>query len=226
MINIFIFFKEIKNLIRRYVYNFYNKFIIVKKPNHQLPCKPSKEEDEECSVEKIPLSAKSESKRYKLKQIDVLRVYYFMYVFTCCALLAKFWTFMFTPEHIQICLDTSKLAITLNVFIIFVGTAEGLRSISATVNYKVGESCPVPKYKLDYLFGYLISFSILTVMSVTFDYIVKGAYSNSGLELPDFNADNFLDGLVSNTVSYLISRFGNKIAENIDLSSFKMFTKK
>ena len=214
---------------------FYNIFVIRKINPNTEPKKIEEvktvEKIEDKKEEKIPedkelVIVKNESKKYKLKQIDVLRVYYFMYVFTCCALIAKFWTFMFTQDHVQLCLDTSKLAITLNVFIIFVGTAEGLRSISATVNYGVGESCPVPKYKLDYLFGYLISFSILTVMSVTFDYIVKGAYSNSGLELPDFNADNFLDGLVSNTVSYLISRFGNKIAENIDLSSFKMFTKK
>ncbi len=187
--------------------------------------KPSKPEEKIPENKKL-VCDKSENKKYKLKQLDVLRVYYFMYVFTFCALIAKFWTFMFTPDHIQLCLDTSKLAITLNVFIIFVGTAEGLRSITATVNFEVGESCPVPKYKLDYLFGYLISFSILTVISVAFDYIVKGAYGNSGLDLPDFNADNFLDGLVSNTVSYLISRFGNKVAENIDLSNFKLFMKK
>lgn len=210
---------------------FYNVFVIRKNNDEQKKLKEIKKIEDKKVEEKIPenkelVIGKNESKKYKLKQIDVLRVYYFMYVFTCCALIAKFWTFMFTSDHVQLCLDTSKLAITLNVFIIFVGTAEGIRSISATVNYSVGESCPVPKYKLDYLFGYLISFSILTVISVTFDYIVKGAYGNSGLELPDFNADNFLDGLVSNTVSYLISRFGNKIAENIDLSNFKLFMKK
>lgn len=210
---------------------FFNVFVIKKNNENKNKLEKNKNLEDKKVEEKIPenkelVIGKNESKKYKLKQIDVLRVYYFMYVFTCCALIAKFWTFMFTSDHVQLCLDTSKLAITLNVFIIFVGTAEGIRSISATVNYSIGESCPVPKYKLDYLFGYLISFSILTVISVTFDYIVKGAYGNSGLELPDFNADNFLDGLVSNTVSYLISRFGNKIAENIDLSNFKLFMKK
>ena len=49
---------------------------------------------------------------------------------------------------------------------------------------------------------------------------------NPNTEIPDFNANSFVNGLLSNTLSYLIARYGDKVAENIDLSSLSFFKKK
>ena len=44
--------------------------------------------------------------------------------------------------------------------------------------------------------------------------------------LPEYGTNDFIDGLTSNVIAYLIARYGNKLAENIDLSSFKYFKAK
>ena len=41
----------------------------------------------------------------------------------------------------------------------------------------------------------------------------------------EVSSDEFISGVVSNVVAYLIARYGNKVSENIDLSKIKMFKK-
>ena len=74
----------------------------------------------------------------------------------------------------------------------------------------------------------MISFIIITIIAVTLEFITKMTYHDisEAIEMPDYCANEFLDGVVGNVISYLTARFGNKVAENIDLSSFKLFQKK
>jgi hypothetical protein len=163
-------------------------------------------------------------KKHKCGQKDLLLTFYFVYGFTVLFLFIKFGAFFLF--NISINLDMSKLALALNVFIVIVGIAEGIRSISSTITSDAGTRVPVPMYKLKILFGYLVSFGILTLTAVMFEIIIKiYCGKNADITLPDFNANEFLDGLVSNTVAYLIARFGDKITKNVDLSSFKLFKK-
>ena len=58
------------------------------------------------------------------------------------------------------------------------------------------------------------------------EILVKLVIEDPNTEIPDFNANSFVNGLLSNTISYLIARYGDKVAENIDLSSLPFFKKK
>lgn len=178
--------------------------------------------NESCSEE---LSEQEYLKTSKLNHKDILKLFYFVYIFTFLLLIAKFVSFIFFNVYIDI--DMSKLANTLNAFIIFVGSAEGIRSIMSTAREKVGVSVSVPAYKLKFLFGYLISFAIITIVAVIFEFFIK--YKFNSLEfnkIPNFNANDFINGLLSNTLSYLVARYGNKITSNIDLSNLSFFKHK
>lgn len=174
-------------------------------------------DDEELTPEQIELKKKS-----KMGQKDLLKVFYFIYAFTVLFLVIKFAAFFLFDVSIQ--LDTTKLATALNVFIVIVGFAEGIRSIGLSATTKAGDKVPVPAYKLKILFGYLVSFGFLTLTAVVFETVCKLCVEDLST-IPDFSANAFLDGLVSNTVAYLVARFGDKVVENLDLSSFKLFKK-
>ena len=109
--------------------------------------------------------------------------------------------------------------------IVFIGSAEGIRSFTMSLGEKVDESAPIPAYKLKHLFGYLVSFAIITIVALLFEFLVKATVEN-GVEIPSFSVNDFTSGVLSNTIAYLIARFGNKVAEGIDLSDFKFFKKK
>ena len=178
--------------------------------------------NESCSEE---LSEQEYLKTSKLNHKDILKLFYFVYIFTFLLLIAKFVSFIFFNVYIDI--DMSKLANTLNAFIIFVGSAEGIRSIMSTAREKVGVSVSVPAYKLKFLFGYLISFAIITIASVIFEFFIKYKFNNLEFnKIPNFNANDFINGLLSNTLSYLVARYGNKVTSNIDLSNLSFFKRK
>lgn len=195
--------------------------------NNESPQDENEISEVVCESGSKKLGQKEENKSYKRKQVDILKVFYILYAFTALTLITKFIVFFFCG-NILISLDTSKLALALNAFIIFVGMAEGVRSFTTSATQSTGESTPVPNYKLNYLFGYMISFIIITIIAVTLEFITKMTYHDisEAIEMPDYCANEFLDGVVGNVISYLTARFGNKVAENIDLSSFKLFQKK
>ena len=163
-------------------------------------------------------------KTRRLHQKDILKLFYFVYAFTFICLLVKFTAFFMFD--IVIDLDLTKLANTLNVAIVFIGSAEGLKALTTSLGKQIGESTRVPAYKLKYLFGYLVAFAIITITAVFSEILVKLVIENPNTEIPDFNANSFVNGLLSNTMSYLIARYGDKVAENIDLSSLPFFKKK
>lgn len=162
-------------------------------------------------------------KKNKLGQKDLLKVFYSVYTFTFVFLLVKFSAFFLFDVIIDI--DLSKLAVALNLFIVFIGLAEGIRSFTTTATATENERVPVPAYKLRILFGYLISFAVLTLTAVLLETVTKLVIEDPTTTIPNFNPNDFLDGLVSNTAAYLVARFGDKVAEHIDLSSFKLFKK-
>ena len=78
------------------------------------------------------------------------------------------------------------------------------------------------------LFGYLISFIIITILSTSFEFVCKFSVQKEIIiskEIPDFAANTFLSALASNAVSYLVARFGSKVTESVDLSSLPIFKK-
>lgn len=163
-------------------------------------------------------------KTRRLHQRDILKLFYFVYAFTFMCLLVKFTAFFMFD--IVIDLDLTKLANTLNIAIVFIGSAEGIKAFATTLGKQIGESAGVPAYKLKYLFGYLVAFAIITATAVFSEILVKLVIEDPNTEIPDFNANSFVNGLLSNTISYLIARYGDKVAENIDLSSLPFFKKK
>lgn len=167
---------------------------------------------------------KKYAKVFKAHQKDIFKLFYFVYIFTYIILIAKF--ISFNIFDIMISIDLSRLALSLNVSIVFIGCAEGIRSFTTSLGESVGESTGVPAYKLKFLFGYLVAFAIITFTAVGFEFITKYFHRNAEYVLPDYSANDFLNGLISNTISYFIARYGNKIAEGIDLSNLSLFRKK
>lgn len=163
---------------------------------------------------------KEDKEAHKLKQKDLLLVYYVLYGFSAIILITKFVSFV--AFGITLNINVSYLATVLNIFICFVGVAEGIRSFTKTATED--ENSPVPMYKLKILFWYMLSFIIMTIVVVTFTLIIKYLFADAE-SVPDFSIDNFLEGLSSIVVSYCIARFGNKVSENIDLSNFKFIKK-
>lgn len=161
-------------------------------------------------------------KKHKLNQRDLRFVFYTIYAFTLATITYMF--IAFNKYGILLSVDVSKLANTLNVFIVIIGVAEGLRSFTKSATEDI--AAPIPAYKLKILFWYLVSFCIMTVISIVFEFITKSKVKDlTDVVLPKYGTNEFIDGLASNVVAYLIARFGDKIAENIDLSSFKLFKK-
>ena len=139
---------------------------------------------------------------------------------------AKFLSFFIF--NISISFNIEFLAKALNVCIVIIGLSEGIRSIGSTITSPSGENIGVPAYKLKYLFGYLISFIIITILSTSFEFVCKFSIQKEIIiskEIPDFAANTFLSALASNAVSYLVARFGSKVTESVDLSSLPIFKK-
>ena len=163
-------------------------------------------------------------KNTKLCQRDILKLFYFVYIFTFICLIVKFTAFFLFD--IVIDLELTKLANTLNAAIVFIGSAEGIKSFTISAGEKIGESTGVPAYKLKYLFGYLIAFAIITITAMFSEILVKLVVEDPNTTIPDFDSNSFVNGLLSNTISYLVARYGNKVAEGIDLSNLSFFKKK
>ena len=171
------------------------------------------------------LDIKEYQKITNKKHKDIFKLFYFIYGFTFVCLVFKFISFFFFKITVNI--ELKKLADTLNAAIVFIGSAEGIKAFTLSIGEGIGKSTAVPAYKLKYLFGYLISFSIITIVSVACEFVLKYATDSEIInEIPDLNANDFLNGLLSNTIAYLIARYGNKVAEDIDLSNLPFFKKK
>ena len=155
-----------------------------------------------------------------LHQKDIFHLFFLVSFFTLGMLVFKF--VMYFLKGIIINIDLSKFAMMLNITISFVGSSEGLRSIIKSVGSRVGSSTPVPAYKLQFLFKYLLTFMFLTVLSLVFECIVKLS-AEEGTPTPDFCANSFTNGIETSVISYLIARFGSKVSDGIDLSSFRIF---
>ena len=169
---------------------------------------------------------KEEKKILFLKQKDIFKLFYIVFGFSIVMIAAKFSAFFLF--EVSISFNIEFLAKALNVCIVIIGLAEGMRSIGSTITSPAGENVGVPAYKLKYLFGYLISFIIITILATFFEFICKFSIQEEIIvsqEIPDFAANTFLSALASNAVSYLIARFGSKVTESVDLSSLPIFKK-
>lgn len=169
---------------------------------------------------------KEKKKILFLKQKDIFKLFYIVFGFSIIMITAKFLAFFLFD--VSISFNIEFLAKALNVCIVIIGLAEGMRSIGSTITSPAGENIGVPAYKLKYLFGYLISFIIITILATFFEFICKFSIQEEIIvsqEVPDFAANTFLSALASNAVSYLIARFGSKVTESIDLSSLPIFKK-
>ncbi len=169
---------------------------------------------------------KEEKKALFLKQKDIFKLFYIVFGFSIVMVTAKFLSFFMF--EVSISFNIEFLAKALNVCIVIIGLAEGMRSIGSTITSPAGENVGVPAYKLKYLFGYLISFIVITILATLFEFICKFSIQEEIIiaqEVPDFAANTFLSALASNAVSYLIARFGSKVTESIDLSSLPIFKK-
>ena len=169
---------------------------------------------------------KEEKKVLFAKQKDIFKLFYIVFGFSIVMVTAKFVSFFLFD--VSISFNIEFLAKALNVCIVIIGLAEGMRSIGSTITSPAGENVGVPAYKLKYLFGYLISFIIITILATFFEFICKFGIQEKIIEsreVPDFAANTFLSALASNAVSYLIARFGSKVTESIDLSSLPIFKK-
>ncbi len=169
---------------------------------------------------------KEEKKVLFLKQKDIFKLFYIVFGFSIVMVTAKFLSFFMFD--VSISFNIEFLAKALNVCIVIIGLAEGMRSIGSTITSPAGENVGVPAYKLKYLFGYLISFIVITILATFFEFICKFSIQEEIIisqEIPDFAANTFLSALASNAVSYLIARFGSKVTESIDLSGLPIFKK-
>lgn len=169
---------------------------------------------------------KEEKKILYLKQKDIFKLFYIVFGFSIVMVTAKFLSFFMF--EVSISFNIEFLAKALNICIVIIGLAEGMWSIGSTITSPAGENVGVPAYKLKYLFGYLISFIIITILATFFEFVCKFSIQEEIIvsqDIPDFAANTFLSALASNAVSYLVARFGSKVTESIDLSSLPIFKK-
>jgi hypothetical protein len=162
------------------------------------------------------------------KNKDIFALFYFITTITLTLMVVQYVAY-FSGVEIQFTLE--NFAKTLNIAITIIGMSEGIRSFTKSSTQRVGESTPVPAYKLRYLLSYILSFVVLTIISIVFHIRVSQVdiYDRNTqqlLEKPDFAYDAMSVGLLSNFVCYLIARYGDKVSENIDLSSLKFFNVK
>lgn len=163
----------------------------------------------------------NDNKSWKGK--DILILFTIFSILTLVLMTSVFITFINYKFIINI--DISKLANTMNICIVIIGSVEGIRSISKTAVEDLGMSEPVPKYKLKFLFVYIIIFTIVVLCAVFMEYYIKRLYLNDPniTALPNFAINEMLNGLISNVISYLIARHGYKVVENVNLSSLPFF---
>jgi hypothetical protein len=162
------------------------------------------------------------------KNKDIFFLFYLIVLITSIIMAIQYYAYL---HGIYIQFTLENFARTLNIGITMIGTAEGLRSFTKSSTQKVGESSPVPAYKLRYLLSYIISFIILTTMAIIFHIQVSNTeivnkITQEVMPRPNFAYDQMTYGLLSNFVCYLIARYGDKLSENIDLSDLKFFKKK
>ena len=179
------------------------------------------EDSEEKVKEAIEEESNPAAASTKMNQHDIFKLFFFVYIFALVIMVGEFVTYLISGKILDI--DLSKFAITLNVAIVFIGSAEGIRSFAKTATSD--DSQPVPAYKLKYLFTYLISFAVITIIALGFECVIKVKFKDA-VSIPNFCSNQFVDGLLSNTIAYLIARYGNKVAENIDLTNLPFFKKK
>jgi hypothetical protein len=162
------------------------------------------------------------------KNKDIFFLFYFIVLITFIIMVVQYNAYF---HGITIQFSLENFAKTLNIGITLIGTAEGLRSFTKSSTQKIGESSPVPAYKLRYLLSYIVSFIILTAVAIIFhirvnDIDVINKRTQELVPKPDFAYDQMTYGLLSNFVCYLIARYGDKLAENIDFSDLGFFKKK
>jgi hypothetical protein len=162
------------------------------------------------------------------KNKDIFFIFYLVVLITLSLMVIQFVAYL-RGIYIQFALE--DFAKTLNIGITLIASAEGLRSFTKSATEAIGESTPVPAYKLKYLLSYLISFIILTATATVFKIKVSSVeiiQQSTGeiLNKPYFGHDQMTTGILSNFIGYLIARYGDKISENIDLSELKFFKKK
>lgn len=203
-----------------------NEENVITKTNNLTEDKSSSSFEKEWKPKDPNNLTKEEKKFLFLKQKDIFKLFYIVFGFSIVMITAKFLSFFIF--NISISFNIEFLAKALNVCIVIIGLSEGIRSIGSTITSPSGKNVGVPAYKLKYLFGYLISFIIITILSTSFEFVCKFSIQKEIIiskEIPDFAANTFLSALVSNAVSYLIARFGSKVTESVDLSSLPIFKK-
>ena len=200
-----------------------NTISITQTTNFTDDDKPSSEEKEWEPKDPNNLT-KEEKKILFAKQKDIFKLFYIVFGFSIIMVTAKFAAFFLFDVNISF--NVEFLAKALNICIVIIGLAEGLRSIGSTITSPAGENVEVPAYKLKYLFNYLISFIVITILATLFEFICKFSVQEDIIvakEVPEFAANTFLSALASNAVSYLIARFGSKVTESVDLSCLPIF---
>jgi hypothetical protein len=159
---------------------------------------------------------------------DILVMYYVAAFFTLCIMIVEYISYInFTYTQFNL----KNFAMVLNYCVIITGASEGVRSFTCSLSQDVGNSTPVPPYKLRYLLGYIASFLVLTITATFLHITVQGLnladpISGDLIIKPDFAYDSMSHGMLSNIVCYLFARYGDKIAENIDLSNLSIFKRK
>jgi hypothetical protein len=159
---------------------------------------------------------------------DIFCLFYFITIIALFLMTVQYIAYF---KGIEIQFTLENFAKTLNIAITIIGVSEGIRSFTKSSTQEVGESTPVPAYKLRYLLSSILSFVILTIIGIVFHINVNridiyNKYTNELLTKPDFAYDQMTLGLLSNFVCYLIARYGDKISENIDLSTLTFFHKR
>jgi hypothetical protein len=162
------------------------------------------------------------------KNKDIFWIYYGVVLVTLILMAVEYFAYR-NGILIQFSLDSFAKA--LNACIVIVGSAEGCRSFCCSASQEVGKSTPVPAYKLRYLLGYMVAFIVLTGVATFFNISasrIDVGHVTTGItiERPDFSYGEFTDGLLSNFICYLVARYGDKIAENVDLSNLAFLRRK
>lgn len=100
----------------------------------------------------------------------------------------------------------------LMYFVLIFGGFEGTVSFLKSASLPIGKSVKLPEWKIKQLFGYIITFMILTIISIVLQTISKKTN-------PSYFVESFAQATSASIVIYVAARTGSKIGENIILNS-------
>lgn len=164
-----------------------------------------------------------EKKKIVFQMQDIIVLFEIVFLLLLSLNTTIFLVYFFKNEVLEM-IRLSSITNGINVAITMIATAESARSITKTASTEVGTISQIPKYKIMYMLKVLVICILMTIICVLMTLYCKFYVKLD--TIPDFNINGILECSMTAFISYIVCRYGEKVTENIDLSSIPFFKKR